>query len=122
MTSSTEIGRVETIVYVLMSTVPPPASMTMTVFPSCSKYISDKLGEVSLIMTNLYAFYDEVALNTEVQACFPFGDKVDASMPGCSVWDKPSHDRGLAHFALLKTLPAIGVGQDELDAIFDGSP
>ena len=108
--------------YVLMSTVPPPASMTMTVFPSCSKYISDKLGEVSLIMTNLYAFYDEVALNTEVQACFPFGDKVDASMPGCSVWDKPSHDRGLAHFALLKTLPAIGVGQDELDAIFDGGP
>ena len=73
-------------------------------------------------MADLHALFGEVALDTEVQACLSFGHEVHTSMPGCIVRDKASHYGCLAHFTLLKTLPAIGVGQDELDAILDGSP
>ena len=70
-------------------------------------------------MANLHALFGKVALDTEVQACLSFGHEVHTSMSGCIVRDKASHYGCLAHFTLLKTLPAVRMRQNEFDAVLD---
>ena len=70
-------------------------------------------------MADLHALFGEVALDTEVQACLSFCHEVHTSMSGCIVRDKASHYGCLAHFALLKTLPAVRMRQNEFDTVLD---
>ena len=50
------------------------------------------------------------------------GNKSDSGFAFVSAGDETTVDGGLAHLALLGSLPSIGVREDELYVVLDGFP
>ena len=73
-------------------------------------------------VSHLHRLVGETILYTEVQTRFAFGYEVDAGLTRRGVGDEASHGSRLAHLALLKAFPTVGVGQDELDPVLKRRP
>lgn len=64
----------------------------------------------------------ESAENTRMHARLAFGNEAYARLALVGVGDEAAADGTTAHAALLGTLPAVGVTEDEVDVAFDGVP
>lgn len=57
-----------------------------------------------------------------MQARFSLGDKRQSRVSSRSIWNQSSQNCSATHLALLRALPAIGVGQYKVNLILDGCP
>ena len=120
--SSALRGFAVTNLYVLMSTVPPPASIIITFALSYPGHVSNEHRDAMCVFTNCYGVGCKSTVNTVQKTSFTFADKRDPYMSPWSIRNQPSVNGGLSHLALLQSLPPIRMGENEIDAIAEGSP
>src|ERR1700730_10968462 len=64
----------------------------------------------------------ETISQAEMKARLSLCQKLEARMPLWGIHDKPCKDRSTAYLTLLSAFPSIGMSQNEVDIILDGSP
>jgi len=64
----------------------------------------------------------ETVSQAEMKASLSLCQQLETRMPIWGVLNKPCKNRSTAYLTLLSTLPSIGMGQNEVDIVLDGSP
>ena len=95
----------------------------MIPLPACIQE-SEHTTDNEILERLLYLEYlvRQTIADAEVQARLSLSHEVQPSMTGCGVWDELRRNSGVLHLALLEALPAVGMRQHKLDAIFERVP
>ena len=92
----------------LISMVPPPASMIKTCSPDCEHVKQQTLDDDST--TDLEVSNRLGMGSAKVETCLAFGQKVDAGVSGRGVGDDTRFDCRSSQSCLLWASPSVGMG------------